>query len=419
MEEHFGSSVNFSLIDLRGIKRNFALYHIPECDVYLYSTYTLDYNEQVSIVSNLRNRYPKAKHIAGGPHSNEFQEECLKIFDSLIIGEGEFSIIQAITDFMHLKLKNIYKQESSIDINIYPYPQRKYLPSSTIAREGLLTLKNTKGYDKILGTTVIFSRGCPYQCYFCTMPKMKKYTGAGVRYRSPKLVEEEIEYLKHDYNIKGISLLDEIGIPLKRNDAVSHLEAIGRSGIIWRGQCRVDGLSPELIKLMRESGCITMCLGVESVSQRSLDIINKGINVEQARETIYLLKKNNIETRIYMIIGLPGEPEDITEKTWAFIRETAPDSVYLSLFTVRPGTEVYNNPKRFGIKYVKQDWDKTMHMYGRYDKEIPELTFEYNEQTPWGKAFNNEKIVRNYIKLQETIKENGFGPVLSQPTVQD
>jgi anaerobic magnesium-protoporphyrin IX monomethyl ester cyclase len=77
----------------------------------------------------------------------------------------------------------------------------------------------------------------------------------------------------------------------------------------------VDGIDPELAQLAKDSGCITMCMGVESVSQTSLDIINKNISVEKAQESIDLLKKIGIETRIYMILGLPGEPDDIVDQT--------------------------------------------------------------------------------------------------------
>lgn len=117
LEEHFGNKVNLSLIDLRGIKKEFALYHIPECDVYLHSVYTLDFNEQVSIINGLRRRYPKAIHIAGGPHATVRRDECLKVFDSLIIGDGENSIIQAIADIITSNLKKIYIQDVPVDIN--------------------------------------------------------------------------------------------------------------------------------------------------------------------------------------------------------------------------------------------------------------------------------------------------------------
>ena len=89
LEEAFGNAVDLHLIDLRGIKRHFARYHIPECDVFLHSVYTLDFLEQREIVSDLRQRYPHALHIAGGPHANVFPEECVLIFDAVIFGEGD------------------------------------------------------------------------------------------------------------------------------------------------------------------------------------------------------------------------------------------------------------------------------------------------------------------------------------------
>ena len=409
LEEHFGSEVDVSLIDLRGIKKNFALYHIPECDVYLYSVYTLDYHEQVSIVNQLKQKYPKALHIAGGPHVATFQDESLEIFDSIILGDGEQSIIQAINDIRDLKLKQKYASKS-VNVNDYPYPLRKYLPKSAIARPGLVTLKNTPGYDKIIGTTTMFSRGCPYSCSFCVLSSSKQYS-PGVRFRDPALIIDEIEYLKREYGVRGISLLDEICMPLTLRKATAYLEAIGSTGVVWKGQCRVDGITPETARLSKAAGCITMCMGVESVSQKSLDIINKRIKIERARESIKLLKKAGIETRIYMIIGLPGEPPNIVEQTWSFIQETNPDAVYLSLFTVRPGTAVYNNPKKFGIKEIKTSWENTMHMHSRYEKEIPTLTFEYDENTPWGEGEKSEIIVNNYLKLQDLVKAHGYGPV--------
>lgn len=413
LESHFGKKVNLSLIDLRGIKREFALYRINECDVYLHSVYTLDFNEQIALVQGLRKRFPRAKHIAGGPHVAVFQRECLKVFDSLIIGDGEEAIIEAITDLTKLKSKKIYKQKRPIDINIYPIPSRKYLPKSTIARFGMLTLKNKKGYDDLLGTTAIFSRGCPYSCSFCAMPSIKNYN-PGIRYRNPEFIRSEIEYLKRDYNIQGINFLDEIGIPLDKKKALAHLEAIGRSSIIWRGQCRVDSITPEIAKFAKESGCIALGLGVESAWQPSLDIVNKKINIERAKETIRILKANEIEARVYMIIGMPAEPEDIVERTWEFIQEVKPDLVMLSLFTVRPGTEVFGNPKKFGIIRINTNWDKTMHMFNRYADEAPVLTFEYSKNTPWGRGMDNRSILNNYLELQRRLKEHGLSILKSK-----
>jgi radical SAM superfamily enzyme YgiQ (UPF0313 family) len=410
LDSKLEGKVNNSLIDLRGVNKKFAKYRIPECDLFLHSTYTLDWIEQKEIVKELRIRYPQSKHIAGGPHTSSFQEDSLQVFDSIVLGDGEDSIIQAIHDFSNLNLKRVYEQKGKIDVNKYPFPLRHYLPEATISRPGLLNLKNKQGLDKLLTTTVIFSRGCTDNCAFCAMPNLKKYN-PGVRFREPKSIENEIQYLKNNYRVQGISLLDEIAFPQRKELAKPYLEAIGKTGIPWKGQCRVNNIDIDTSKMLRDSGNIITCMGVESASQMSLDMINKRIKVEDSKQAIRLLKENGIETRVYMILGLPGEPLDIGKKTWDFIRETDPASVYLSLFTIRPGTDVFNNPKKYGIKAIDKDWTKTMHMYGRYEKERPRLTFEYEKNPFWGKSMNKDKIVDTYLELQEKIINNGYGPL--------
>jgi radical SAM superfamily enzyme YgiQ (UPF0313 family) len=407
LENALRSSVKVSLIDLRGVDKKFAVYHIPECDVYLHSVYTLDFEEQKSIVGALRERYPLAKHIAGGPHAAVFQEECLKIFDSLIIGDGERSIVRAVGDIMSYRLEKKYIQETPVDINNYPYPRRHYLPASAVARKGLLMLKDDRCLDDILTTTTIFSRGCPFNCYFCAMPELKKYS-PGIRFRSAESVTQEIEYLKKEYGIGGISMLDELAFPPGAGKALPYIEAIGRTGIKWKAQCRVDGVTPEIARSLKAAGCVIMCLGIESVWQDSLDRINKKIDLKKTRESIRLLKENGIETRVYMIMGLPGEPEDIVDRTWSFIKETSPDLVYMCLLTVRPGTRMYDNPSEFGFKCVTTDWAKTMHLFGRYEDEKPTLTFEYAEKTPWGKGMSAERITANYLEIQRRLVEAGL-----------
>lgn len=408
LEEKLGKSVNLRLIDLRGIKKEFSLYHIPECDIYLHSVYTLDYQEQLEIVGQLRLKHPRAIHVAGGPHVGSFPEESLKVFDSLVLGEGEETIVQAVRDFLTNKLQKIYRQDCAVDINAYPVVRRHFLPKNVTTRKNMITLRQKPGFDELNGTTALFSRGCPYNCYFCAIHTIGEIF-SGIRFRTPQNIEREIEYLKKNYDIEALVLLDEICLPLKKDQAIQRLEAIARASIVWRGQCRVDGLTPEITKLARQSGCMAMGLGVESVSQSSLDLINKKIEVEKSKRTIALLKANDIEARVYMIIGLPGEPEDIVEKTWSFIEETDPDLVALSLFTVRPGTEVYDHPEKFGIKNITTDWSKTMHMWSRYNSEEPVMTFEYEVQTPWGQSMTNDQIIKNYLELQKRLKERDIG----------
>ncbi|GAB6054615.1 hypothetical protein JCM17960_34350 [Magnetospira thiophila] len=407
LEDLFDGQHEFELIDLRGVELRFSHYHVPECDLFLHSIYSLDWDEHVELLGNLRRIYPKAPHWAGGPNVHFDQKACLGLFDTIFLGEGEDMLIQAIRDFEAGKVERTYEKKGSTDINLYPVPRRHFLPKSTVARPGLMTLKRTPGMEKLLGTTVVFSRGCPYKCQFCAMPSIKLYSPS-TRYRTPELIEAEITYLQKEFGVQGLSLADEIAIPLTPKRAIPHLEAFGRTGIVWRGQCRVDFMTPEIAKLTRESGCVTMGLGVESVTQASLDAVNKGINLDQTRATIRLLKEAGIEVRVYLIIGLPGEPPDVVKKTWDFIQETEPDLVYLSIFTPRPGTDIYNDPGKFGIEWIDPDMSKTQHMYGRYDAELPELNFRYAKDTQWGPGQSGERIIANYLELQTRLGQAGL-----------
>ena len=407
LEQNYGDRLGLSLIDLRGVKENYLPYHVPERDVYLHSVYTLDFNQQVKLVKDLKEAYPKAKHVAGGPHVNLFPEEALKHFDSIVLGDAEETINSIINDAFSGNLQRIYHQETPIDINNYPYAKRHFVPKSSTARKGMMTIKNNKEYEELLGTTVVFTRGCLYKCSFCAIPQIRSINPK-MRARSPENIEAEIEYLKKEYGIQGISLHDEIGIPLDRKQAISRLEALARTGIIWRGQCRVDGITSEIAQLMRESGCIAMGLGIESASQQALDMINKKIDVERSKETIRILKEKGIAPRLYMIMGLPGEPENISEITWNFLQETKPDVVFMHLFTPRPGTEVYDSPDKFGIESVGEDWSKNNHLF--YAGDSPEATFKYKDITPWGRGRKSEQIVADYKEMLERIQEAGMSP---------
>ena len=130
LDDTFQDKIETCLIDLRGVKREFAIHHIPECDIYLHSVYTLDYEEQKEIVKNLKISYPNSTHIAGGQHVATFMEESLRVFDSLIIGEGEKTIVQAINDHKNNELKPIYRRGEIIDINEYPHDKRHYIPTT-------------------------------------------------------------------------------------------------------------------------------------------------------------------------------------------------------------------------------------------------------------------------------------------------
>ena len=107
-----------------------------------------------------------------------------------------------------------------------------------------------------------------------------------------------------------------------------------------------------------------------------------------------------------LILGLPGEPRDIVDKTVKFLEETEPDYVSVSGFLPVPGSPIYKDHKKYGVKYIDKDWDKYSHLLYRFsDEEEVGLPFEYEVKTPWGKSFTRDEIKQNIIEVQRWLDD--------------
>ena len=162
-----------------------------------------------------------------------------------------------------------------------------------------------------------------------------------------------------------------------------------------------------MIKLAKESGCVEIAVAIESVCQRSLDIVNKRIDLEKAKEYLDIIKKTGLDIKLLLILGLPGEPKDIAQQTINFIRETEPENVSLSILCPIPGSELYRNPDRFGM-IINYDvpFDKYLFAFGRFDEEekAPRF-FDYKKETPFGKGMSMDEILDNHAKVQNFLRE--------------
>jgi len=398
LEEEFGGRLELGYTDLRGVNEDSMIYHIPERDVYLHYITTPEIAEIQRIVAEIRRVYPKALHIAGGPHANIFPEESLKTFDAICIGEGEEMIKRMISDIFDKKLQKIYRETATMDLNAYPFPLRKYLPKAAITDTGMLTRKHAD----LLGTSIMVSRGCPFNCHFCS----NQYKGP-TRLRSPELIGQEIEYLKREYQVQALLFKDDQAIHTSREISRGMLEAVGRTNILWRGQSRANGVHPDTVRLAKQTGCVEIAVAVESVSPRALKIMNKNIDLDKAKEYFKVLRQNEIEIKLLLILGLPGEPKDIAKQTIDFIEETQPSNVSLSILCPIPGSEIWNDPARFGMKIdTSVPFEKYMFAFGRFDGEekTPHF-FEYEQPGPFGEGMSMDEIMANHETVQTYLRE--------------
>jgi hypothetical protein len=214
------------IIDLRELRKEDCQYtldnvadFIEERDLYIHwIDRTANFAEIINVTKQLRVKYPNSKHVAGGFHVANLQKECLEIFDSIVIGPGEESFIRIVNDCINNNLKNIYKDDwKDVPFYQYPFPRRHYLRKELILDKELF-----QDYNVNEGTCAIFSRGCPYTCAYCCY----NYPNMACQLRRIESIEQEIKYLKKEYHVKGITLRDELCIPVQTNSAIAQLEAI-------------------------------------------------------------------------------------------------------------------------------------------------------------------------------------------------
>ena len=392
-----------SVVDLRVSKaetfEEMAL-GIGKSDFYFYWIFkTGDAIEIYSVANHLKNRFPESIHAAGGTHVDKTQDDASNMMDAIVIGPGEKSFIKIIQDVQQNTLSKVYVSDySKITFAQALIPDRSLLPYDKIVNNKLFT-----GYLDIPATMTYFSRGCVYKCGYCTYNVPNS-----MQVRTPEKIKEEISYLKHNYSIKGILVKDEVALHPNKQICNETLAAIESSDIVWRGQTTtMAGL--DQLKHAADSGCLELAIGVETADEKVMKIIDKQW---QDRDQIISFAKNakkvGISIKVCLILGLPGEPKDIVEKTKKLLEEIEPNFASVSGFLPVPGSPIANNYKDYGIKKIDLNWHRYSHLLFRFseDEEVG-LPFEYDTSKESINNFNNQEIAENIMNLQSWLRERG------------
>jgi len=203
--------------------------------------------------------------------------------------------------------------------------------------------------------TIITTRGCPMQCSFCSSAALH---GHHLRRRSPENVCDEIEVRLNEQNIDTIAFMDDT-FTLNKKFVRDFCAEIKRRNLkFWWGcTSRVDTLDEELLQLMKDSGCITIFIGVESADQQMLEKMNKNITVSKTEKAFKLARKVGIRTIASCVIGMPEDTKESMKKTIDFVKRLNPNYALYSLATPYPGTRFYNETFKKNLIQIK-DWSK-------------------------------------------------------------
>jgi radical SAM superfamily enzyme YgiQ (UPF0313 family) len=205
---------------------------------------------------------------------------------------------------------------------------------------------------------VLSTRGCPHACTFCSPVEMRSRF-LPYRVRDVEAVADELAQVA-GLGANVVYFNDDNF--LREPDRVAALcEAIlrRRLDLTWLADARVDDVDPALLPLLRRAGCSTLCLGVESGSQRVLDSLRKGITIEQTRAAAAAIRQAGIWLVAYVILGSPGESEDERRATWRLLDEIRPELVQCHRFAWYPMARgEHGDPAwpRQGDKFASDGW---------------------------------------------------------------
>ena len=308
------------------------------------------------LIAELR-KYSKAKITVGGALATFSAEIVLKHTQAeiCVIGEGEVTFLDVLKNLDNLKtVEGIYFKQNGEIIKNSP---RKYIQNlDTIEFPDWalfpleIYLKNCAvfGYPHIKAMNIVTSRGCPWDCCFCS----KNFSG--VRLRSIDNVIDEIKELKRRYAIRGIAFNDEL-VLINKQRAYELCQKIEPLQIKWSCQGRVNNVDFDLLKRMKKAGCLSVGYGVESGSQTILDGMNKKTTVAQAHTALRDTVKTGMKPIVQMMYGYPGETRETLQETIDFFKNAVflgPEiinSLRLSATVPLPGAELYERAVKDGL----------------------------------------------------------------------
>lgn len=325
------------------------------------------------LTKSFKEIHPQTKIILGGHLASALPEFLLDHIplDFIAVGEGEQTMVELAevltTGSNPLQVNGLYFRGSAGEImatpprarlenlDVLPFPPWDYFPMHAYldAMHPGFQYSTNSGGGGIM--SIMASRGCPFGCIYCD----HTVKGHRVRYRPVEDVVNEIKVLRSKFgqSIKTFYFWDDILI-WDREWITHFCEVVLRENldIRWTCNCHVKLVEPSLLESMKEAGCINVRFGIESGSQKILDSLKKGVNVEEALNALRTCLDAGLNLTIYIMVGMTGENEGTINETVEFFKRlcnptTVTQITNLNFFIITPfpGTTLFDKAREKGL----------------------------------------------------------------------
>ena len=311
-------------------------------------------------ISALTPTYPNALTIAqacarkgvpvamGGYHPTFMDGEALGTgwVNYVVRGEGEYILLDLL-DYLGGKkpIERVagisYRRKGEVKRNAAALPVHDLDSIPLPARELLEMEKYNATLNESRMTSVITSRGCPFNCHFCSS---SRFGGKKWRSRSAESVLDELGRLKEDYSYRAVNFIDDnFTLNPKRTIEICEGMIEKKLGMSWLALSRPETIVKHepMVERMAEAGAYMVFLGMESGSEETLRGYHKTVGTDQFYKAVKMLSQYNIKTWASFMIGALNETRDMIVKTLNFARKLNPHAVQFSILTPYPGTDLF------------------------------------------------------------------------------
>lgn len=359
-----------------------------DSDIVGITCYTPELYEVERLAARIKSVKPEVKIVAGGIHPTLYPNDFLgpsAPFDFVVIGEGEVTLLELVNAIRfgngsHADVKGIgyFDKRGSRSVLADKRPLVEALDDVSFPDYEDLGMEfyTTASPYAIRGVFtrsfyVLSSRGCPSSCTFCVSKKLRDYHGIKkfVRLRSPLSLFNEIHELREKYGIDSFYFIDDL-FTLRKENVFEFCDLMikNKSPLIWGCSSKVNTVDYDMLKAMRDAGCVQIDFGAEKGSDEALRSLKKGITIAQVKKTFQLCSDLGIRTFANMLVNTPGEEEKDLRDIIDLVEELKPNIVSFNVFAPYPGCEIYD---AFCDRIEREDYSLLMNT-ALFISEMPE-----------------------------------------------